>query len=128
MAVTKKGSATTLKEDNSGLNAKPVVSVIASLTVPPSKIISHAGTIIAFGTGQAKEKITALPSVRAAIRMNLAHLASILYYYLKNRKIFPSAPRLAPRTNINKTACIFALIVKSSSRLSRVLGLQFESH
>lgn len=75
----KKGPATALKEAHSGLSAKPVVSVIASLTAPPSKIMSHAGTIIAFGTGQAKGKITALPSARAAIRMNLIHLDSILH-------------------------------------------------
>lgn len=84
----KKDAATILKEVNSGLNAKPLVSVIAGLTAPPSRIMSHTATIIDVGKGQAKEKITALLSVRAVIRVILTHLDSVRYSELQQWKTF----------------------------------------
>lgn len=79
----KKDAATILKEVNSGLNAKPLISVIVGSNVSPCQIMSHAGTIINVGKGQAKEKITALQCARAVIRKTLTHLESVTYNELQ---------------------------------------------
>lgn len=112
----KKDAATILKEVNSGLNAKPVVSDIAGLPASPCKIMSHAGTIIAVGKGQAKEKITALQNARAVIGRTLTHLKSVIHSELQQRKILPKDENYFTSSpehrimNINITPYLFILL------------------
>jgi succinyl-CoA synthetase alpha subunit len=56
-----------IKANNSGPNAKPIVSFIAGVTAPANRQMGHAGAIISGGKGAASDKIAALQAVGVSV-------------------------------------------------------------
>lgn len=76
-----------LKENNSGTDAKPVVSFICGTTAPPGRRMGHAGAIISGGKGTAKHKIEALRSAGVTVSDSPAKMGILMTTVFRERGI-----------------------------------------
>jgi len=73
-----------LKNNNYGINFKPVVSFIAGFTAPSGKRMGHAGAIIEEGKGTAKGKIEAMENAGVRNSKSPAILGQMIYDYFED--------------------------------------------